>query len=87
MADTEAPKSYRDPYYATLAADVEQRLACPGPAVVDHHHGERSNADQVSEGRAHRGADHAAHAQGAIDKYGIDAYLSPENALRWPACC
>lgn len=83
MADTEAPKSYRDPYYASLAADVESREGLPSGLLSSIiNNGERSNADQVSEKGARTVAQITPPTRkAALDKYGIDAYLSPENAL------
>lgn len=83
MPDTEAPKSYRDPFYASLAADVEQRQGLPAGLLASIiTHGERSNADQVSEAGARTVAQITPPTRkAAISKYGIDPYLSPENAL------
>lgn len=79
----EAPKSFRDPYYAQLSGDVEKRLELPvGMLQSIITHGERSNADQVSEAGARTVAQIIpATRKAALEKYGIDAYLSPENAL------
>jgi soluble lytic murein transglycosylase-like protein len=68
---------------------VEQRQGLPtGMLSSIITHGERSNADQVSEAGARTVAQIIPPTRkAAIEKYGIDAYLSPENALRWPASC
>lgn len=77
-----SPNSYKDPYWSDLAATTEVKLGLPGgllAAVVTR--GERSNADQVSEAGAKTPFQIIpATRKAAIDKYGIDPYLSPENA-------
>ena len=81
MAD--APKSYRDPFYADLAATTEKQLGLPAGMLASIiTHGERSNADQVSSAGARTVAQIIpATRKAALEKYGIDAYLSPQNAL------
>ena len=80
MADK--PNSYKDPYWMDLATQTEAKLGLPGgllAAVVTK--GERSNADQVSEAGARTPFQIIPQTRkAAIDKYGIDPYLSPENA-------
>jgi len=81
MADAK-PTSFKDPFYANLTGKTEKKLGLPAgllSAIVIH--GERSNADQVSD----KGARSVfqiipSTRKAALDKYGIDAYLSPENA-------
>ena len=77
-----APNSYKDPYWTQLASVTEQKLGLPEgllAAVVTK--GERSNADQVSEAGAKTPFQIIpATRDAAIKKYGIDPYLSPENA-------
>ena len=77
-----APNSYKDPYWTQLASATEQKLGLPEgllAAVVTK--GERSNADQVSEAGAKTPFQIIpATRDAAIKKYGIDPYLSPENA-------
>lgn len=76
------PNSFSDPYWTRLADQVESKLDLPAgllKRIVTL--GERSNADQVSEAGAKTPfqiipATRAA----AIKKYGIDPYLSDENA-------
>ncbi len=76
------PNKYSDPYWSSLADKVEAKLELPAGLlnrIVNL--GERSNADQVSEAGAKTPfqiipATRAA----AIKKYGIDPYLSDENA-------
>lgn len=82
MADSEAPKSYRDPYWSDLASSVEQRLGIPSGLLVSVlTKGERSNADQVSEKGAKTPFQVTPTTRELILKRdGIDAYLSPENA-------
>jgi hypothetical protein len=81
MAETAT--SYKDPSVLALASNIEQQLDLPKgllAAVVTR--GERSNSDQVSEAGA-RGLGQIIPAtrKAAIDKYGIDPYLSDENSL------
>lgn len=78
----EAPNSYRDPYWSNLAGTVEAKLELPkGLLAAIVSRGERSNADQVSEAGAKTPFQIIpATRKAAIDKFGIDPYLSPENA-------
>lgn len=78
----ETPNSYRDPFWSDLAGRVEAKLELPkGLLVGVVTRGERSNADQVSEAGARTPFQIIpATRKAAIDKYGIDPYLSPENA-------
>lgn len=78
----EAPNSYTDPYWSDLAAGTEKRLGLPtGLLVSVLTRGERSNADQVSEAGARTPFQIIpATRKAALDKYGVDAYLSPENS-------
>jgi hypothetical protein len=79
---TEAPNSFRDPYYTQLASNTESKLGLPDgllSSIVTK--GERSNADQVSEAGARSVFQIIpATRKAAIAKFGIDPYLSPENA-------
>jgi hypothetical protein len=76
------PNSYKDPYWSDLAGTVEAKLDLPkGLLVGVVTRGERSNADQVSEAGAKTPFQIIpATRKAAIDKWGIDPYLSPENA-------
>jgi len=80
MADK--PNSYKDPYWSDLATQTEVKLGLPGgllAAIITK--GERSNADQVSEAGARTPFQIIpATRKAAIDKWGIDPWLSPENA-------
>jgi hypothetical protein len=80
MADT--PNSFKDPYWADLAASTEKKVGLPdGLLVALLTKGERSNADQVSEAGAKTPFQIIPSTRkAAIDKWGIDPYLSPENA-------
>lgn len=80
MANT--PVSYKDPYWSDLAASTEAKLGLPqGLLVSVLTNGERSNADQVSEAGARTPFQIIpATRKAAIDKYGVDPYLNPENA-------
>lgn len=77
-----APNSYKDPYWTQLASVTEQKLGLPeGLLASVVIKGERSNADQVSEAGAKTPFQIIpATRDAAIKKYGIDPYLSPENA-------
>lgn len=78
----EAPNSYKDQYWTDLASNAESRIGLPSgllSSIVTK--GERSNADQVSEVGAKTPFQITPSTRkAAIDKYGIDPYLSPENA-------
>lgn len=78
----ETPNSYKDPFWTGLAGSVEQKLDLPkGLLVAVLTRGERSNADQVSEAGAKTPFQIIPSTRkAAIDKYGVDPYLSPENA-------
>ena len=77
-----APNSYKDPFWTDLATATEAKLGLPEgllAAVVTK--GERSNADQVSEAGARTPFQIIpATRDAAIKKFGIDPYLSAENA-------
>ena len=80
MADT--PNSYKDPFWQDLASGTESKLGLPKgilSALVTR--GERSNNDQVSEAGAKTPFQIIpATRDAAIKKWGVDPYLSPENA-------
>lgn len=80
MAST--PNSFKDPYWTDLATQTEAKIGLPqGLLAAIVTKGERSNADQVSEAGARTPFQIIpATRKAAIDKYGIDPYLSPENA-------
>lgn len=82
MATKEAPKSYKDPFWSDLAAGTEQKLGLPSGLLKSVLlYGERSNADQVSEAGARTPFQIIPSTRKAVlDKYGVDAYLSPQNA-------
>ena len=81
MAD-KAPNSHTDPYWSELSAATEERLGLPSGLLSNVvMRGERSNNDQVSEAGAKTPFQIIpATRKRAIEKYGIDPYLSPENA-------
>lgn len=76
------PVSYQDPTYDNLDERVTAKLGLPDGLLASvRTKGERSNADQVSE----KGARTVYQVTPAtrrlvLNKYGVDAYLSPENA-------
>jgi len=79
---TPVPNSYKDPYWSELSTNTERRLGLPDGmlrAVVLY--GERSNNDQVSSADARTPYQIIPSARNlAIKAYGVDPYLSPENA-------
>lgn len=82
MASSDMPNDYRDPAWQSLAAKVEKQYNLP-PGVIRSTitHGERSNNDQVSSAGAKTVFQIIpATRDAALDKWGVDAYLSPENA-------
>jgi hypothetical protein len=82
MATQQTPTSYKDPFWSDLAAGTEQKLGLPSGLLVSVlTRGERSNADQVSEAGAKTPFQIIpATRQAVLKKYGVDAYLSPENS-------
>lgn len=78
----EAPNSFRDPFWAGLAQSTEQTLGLPDGLLVSVlTNGERSNANQVSEAGARTPFQITPSTRkAAIEKYGVDPYLSPDNA-------
>lgn len=80
MAGT--PNSYKDPYWTDLATATEAKLGLPeGLLAGIVTKGERSNHDQVSEAGARTVFQITPSTRKlAIDKYGVDPYLNPENA-------
>jgi hypothetical protein len=81
-AGNDFPTSYRDPVYAQLDATNEQRLGLPaGMLQAVRTEGEKSNSDQMSSAGARTVYQITPATRKAIlDKYGIDAYLSPQTA-------
>ena len=79
---TPVPNSYKDPYWSDLSTNTERKLGLPDGmlrAVVLY--GERSNNDQVSSADARTPYQIIPSARNlAITAYGVDPYLSPENA-------
>jgi hypothetical protein len=82
MAADSTPNSFKDPFWTDLASGTEQKLSLPkGLLVAVLTRGERSNADQVSEAGARTPFQIIPSTRkAAIDKFGVDPYLSPENA-------
>lgn len=80
MGDT--PNSYKDTFWKDLATGTETKLGLPkGILAALVTHGERSNNNQVSEAGARTPFQIIpATRDAAIKKWGIDPYLSPENA-------
>lgn len=78
----EIPTKYDDPFWTNLAASTEQRLGLPGGLLVSVlTQGEKTNADRVSSAGARTPFQIIPETrQGAIRQYGVDPYLSPENA-------
>jgi hypothetical protein len=78
----QVPNSYKDPFWSNLASDTEQKLGLPSGLLKSVLlRGERSNADQVSEANAKTPFQIIpATRKAVLEKYGVDAYLSPQNA-------
>ncbi|CAB4139685.1 LT_GEWL domain containing protein [uncultured Caudovirales phage] len=77
-----APNSYKDPYWENLSSAAEKKVGLPGGLLNKILTlGERSNADQVSEAKAKTPYQIIPETRDAfLKKYGVDAYLSPENS-------
>ncbi len=77
-----APNSYKDPYWANISSDAEKKVGLPkGLLNKILTLGERSNADQVSEAKAKTPYQIIPQTRDDfLKKYGVDAYLSPENS-------
>lgn len=82
MATTQTPNSYKDPFWSDLASNVEQKLQLPSGLLKSVLlQGERSNADQISEAGAKTPFQIIpATRKAVLDKYGVDAYLNPQNS-------
>jgi gas vesicle protein len=83
----DAPTSYKDPFWSSLAAQAEKKVGLP-PGLLQSIliHGEKSNADQVSSAGAKTPFQIIPQTrQGIIKNYGIDPYLSPELAAEGAA--
>lgn len=76
------PNSYRDPYWSDLAAGTEKKLGLPAGLLVSVlNNREKSNADQVSEANARTPFQVTPTTRKLVlERDGIDAYLSPQNA-------
>jgi hypothetical protein len=76
------PNDYRDPFWRDLIARTEQRVGIPAGslrAVVEF--GERTPNDRVSSAGARTVFQIIPQTRNAVlEKYGVDAYLSPDNA-------
>ena len=79
---TPVPNSYKDPYWSDLSTNTERKLGLPdGMLRSVLLYGERSNNDQVSSADARTPYQIIPSARNlAIKAYGVDPYLSPENA-------
>ena len=79
---TPVPNSYKDPYWSDLSTNTERKLGLPdGMLRAVLLYGERSNNDQVSSADARTPYQIIPSARNlAIKAYGVDPYLSPENA-------
>lgn len=76
------PTSYRDPQYASLDASTEAKLGLPDGLLSSiRENGEKTNADRVSDAGARTPWQIIpATRDAAIKKWGIDPWLSPQNA-------
>jgi len=79
-----APKSYKDPFWRGLAETVEAEVGIPSGLLQNVLlKGERSNADQVSSAGARTPFQIIPQTRKAVqEKYGVDAYASPENSAK-----
>ncbi len=79
---TTLPTKYSDPEWSAITAQAEKKAGIPAGflhSIVNH--GEKSNADQVSEKGARTPYQIIPSTAKLIkNKYGIDPYLSPENS-------
>jgi len=78
----EIPTKYDDPFWTGLAANTEKKLDLPSGLLVSVlTNGEKTNADRVSPAGAKTPFQIIPQTRsGAMKNYGIDPYLSPENA-------
>ena len=78
----EVPNKFDDPFWVNLAASTEKKLDLPSGLVVSVlTQGERTNADRVSSAGARTPFQIIPQTrESAIKQYGVDPYLSPENA-------
>lgn len=79
-----APKSYKDPFWSSLARQAEQEVGLPANLLQNILlKGERSNADQVSSAGARTPFQVIPETrQALLKKYNVDAYRSPEDAAK-----
>jgi hypothetical protein len=78
----DTPVKFNDPFWVGLAEQQERKMGLPeGSLRSILVYGERTNADRVSEAGARTPFQVIPQTRKAvIEKYGVDAYLSPENA-------
>ncbi len=84
MDEKQVPNSYKDPYWSNLSSSVEEKLNLPkGVLISIVTRGERSNNDQIG-GAGERTPFQILPSTRklVLDKYGIDAYLNPQNAAQ-----
>lgn len=76
------PSNYNAPEWSDLSAKTEKKLGLPdGLLDTIVNHGEKSNSNQVSEAGARTVYQITPQTRKLVlDKYGVDAYLSPENS-------
>ena len=81
------PNSYKDPYWSGIASKAEKKVGLPDGLLNNIlTKGERSNADQTSEAGAKTPFQIIPQTrQAIIKKWGIDPYLSPDNAAEGAA--
>lgn len=84
---SKSPNYYADPYWTVLSRDANDKAGLPvGLLQSIVNNGEKSNANQVSEKGAKTPFQITPPTRKAIlDKYGIDPYLSDENAAEGAA--
>jgi len=76
------PNDFRDPFWRDLIASTEQRVGIPaGSLRAVAEFGERTPNDRVSSAGARTVFQIIPQTRNAVlEKYGVDAYLSPDNA-------
>lgn len=76
------PTSYKDPYWTKVAMNAEEKVGIPkGLLTAVFTRGEKTNADRVSSAGAKTPFQIIPSTRDLfLKKYGVDAYLSPENA-------
>lgn len=77
-----SPNSYKDPYWSDISSAAEKKIGLPDGLLVSILlNGEKSNANQVSKAKAKTPFQIIPKTRDDfLKKYGVDAYISPENS-------